>query len=265
MMEPRPNSKEAAGRLLALRCVVTHALAAPPRDLLQKWLEQWSEAERERYTQESESRCKAFWDTVSSSPVFTYLSRWEREFATTTILTMSSQQQIDALWHLEAAQVLMWALRLIPELPVPDAQAEADILKLEILSRPTSLLSSAQLRPQAEIDHARDVAELWHWRSRTEDLIREGRPFPSSDETFRNQGLTSYQDIVRMAVNAAHARGDLQVMSGGDFAVRGKPYAQLSLEEWSEVRSISIERHHALNWLCGYTPNNDWDTTPTDT
>ena len=50
-----------------------------------------------------------------------------------------------------------------------------------------------------------------------------------------------------------------------DFAVKGKSYAELSPEEWSEVQSISIERHRALNWLCGYSPHNDWDTTPTDT
>jgi hypothetical protein len=68
-----------------------------------------------------------------------------------------------------------------------------------------------------------------------------------------------------MAVNVARERGNLLVVSEGDFAVKGRPYALLSLEEWSEVRSISVERHRALNWLCGYSSNNDWDTTPTDT
>jgi hypothetical protein len=183
-MESRPNITEAVGRLLALRCVVTHALTAPPRDLIAGWLGRWTEAERERYAHQSESQSKAFWNTVNSSPIFTYLSPWERQFATTTMLTMSSQDQIDALWRVEAAQVLMWALRLIPELPAADTQAEPDLLKLEILSRGTNLLSSTQLRSEAEIDHARDVAELWHWRSRTEELIREERPFPSDEEIF---------------------------------------------------------------------------------
>jgi hypothetical protein len=50
-----------------------------------------------------------------------------------------------------------------------------------------------------------------------------------------------------------------------DFAVHGKAYRDLSPEEWSEVRSITLERHFALNWLCGYAPNNRWDETPTDT
>ncbi len=264
-MGSRPNAIEVAGRLLALRCVVTHALAAPPRDVLEQWLGRWTEAERVRYAQESKSRGKTFWDTVNSSPIFTHLSPWERQFATTTTLTMSSQEQIDALWRAEAAQVFMWALRLIAELPAKNTQADLDLLKSEILSHPTNLLSSAVLRSQAEIDHARDVAELWHWRSRTEELIREGRPFPSDVEIFSSQGLKSYRDIVRMAAQAALQRGDLQPLIGEDFAVKGKSYAELSSEEWPEVRSISIERHRALNWLCGYSPHNDWDATPTDT
>jgi len=68
-----------------------------------------------------------------------------------------------------------------------------------------------------------------------------------------------------MAAQAAHQRGDLQLLIGDDFAVKEKSYAELSPAEWPEVRSISIERHRALNWLCGYSPHNDWDATPTDT
>ncbi len=264
-MEPRPNATEAAGRLLSLKCVVSYASAAPPRDLLEKWLGGWNEAEREQYAHESESRRTAFWDTVNSSPIFTYLSPWERQLAATTMLTMSSRQQIDASWRMETAQVLMWALRLISELPPPDTEADLNLLKSEILSPPTNFLSSAVLRSQTEIDYARDVAELWHWRSRTEELIREPQPFPSHEEIFTKQGIRSYQDIVRLAARAAHERGDLHLVIRDDFPVKGKSYAELSPEEWSEVQSISIERHHALNWLCGYSPNNDWDTTPTDT
>lgn len=242
-----PNATEVAGRLLALRTVVTYAMAEPGRTVL-----------------ECEYQSKQFWDAVKSSPIFPYLSTWEREFATTTVLTMSEQQHLDALWRLEAAQVLMWALCLIPELPAPDKQADLDLSKVEILNRPTSFLSTAVLRTRAETDVARDIAELWHWRSRTEQLIREGPPFVSDEEMVR-LGLRSYQDVVRLAVNAAYKRGAVHLVIGDDFAVKNKSYAELSLEEWSEIRSISVERHRALNWLCGYSPNNDWDQTPTNT
>jgi hypothetical protein len=263
-MNSRPNATEVAGRLLALRLVVTHAMATPPRDLLEEWLVQWTPAEREALIKKSEAQAKAFWNTVNTSPIFPYLSRWEREFANATILTMPSQEQIAALWRADAAQVLMWALHLVTQLPAPETQASPDLLKSEALSRPVEFLTSSLLRPEREIDRAREIAELWHWRSRTEELIREGRSFPS-DEDLITQGIKSYRDIVRLAVNAAHERGDVHLVIAGDFGVKGKAYTQLSLEEWSEVRSISVERHRALNWLCGYSPSNDWDSTPTDT
>lgn len=180
------------------------------------------------------------------------------------MLTMSLQQHLDGMWRLEAAQILMWALRLLAEMPAPDTQSDIDLPNLEMLNRPTSFLSSAVLRTQSEISRARNLAELWHWRSRTEELIREGSPL-LPDEQMTRDGLRSYQDIVRMAANAAHESGDIRFVIGDDFGVKGKPYGQLSPEEWSEVRSITIERHRALNWLCGYSPNNEWDQTPTDT
>jgi hypothetical protein len=50
-----------------------------------------------------------------------------------------------------------------------------------------------------------------------------------------------------------------------DFPAKGKADRGLSAQESSEVRSITFERHFALNWLCGYSPGNEWDQTPTDT
>lgn len=263
-MESTPNAIEVAGRLLALRCVVTHAMALSPRRELPEKFAKWTEVERLEFVHESDFNSKRFWDEVISSPVSPYLSRWERKFATTTELTMSNQQQLDGSWRFEAVQVLLWALRLIPELPAPDTQADRHLLKFDVLDDPASFLNSAILQPQTQIYHARDVAELWHWRSRTEKLIREEQPFPSNEEMIR-QGLRSYQDIVHRAANAAHERGDVRFVIGDDFGVKGKSYAELSPEEWSEVRSITIERHYALNWLCGFSSNNDWDQTPTDT
>jgi hypothetical protein len=259
-VESPPNAREVAGRLLALKCVVTHALGTP----LLSDLDNWTEAERLELASARESQSKRFWDSVKSSPIFQYLSPWERQFATTTMQTMSLQQHLDGMWRLEAAQVLMWALRLLTELPGPDTQSVVNLPELEILSHPTSFLNSAVLRIQSDIAHARDVAEFWHWRSRTEELIRAGRSLLPDEQMIR-KGLRSYQDIVRQAVNAAHENGDIHFVIGGDFGVKGKSYAELTPEEWSEVRSITIERHRALNWLCGYSPGNDWDQTPTDT
>jgi hypothetical protein len=37
----------------------------------------------------------------------------------------------------------------------------------------------------------------------------------------------------------------------------------LSDDEYSYCRSLAVERHKALNWLCGYAER--WDKVPTDT
>jgi hypothetical protein len=50
-----------------------------------------------------------------------------------------------------------------------------------------------------------------------------------------------------------------------DYPAKGKAYRDLNTEEWAEVRSVTVERHFTLNWLCGYAPLNDWDRTPTGT
>src|ERR1700739_4644515 len=131
-MESPPNATEVAGRLLALKCVVAHAIATP----LLSDLDEWTEAERLEFASAHESKSKRFWDSVNSSPIELYLSPWERQFASATVHTMSLQQHLDGMWRAEAAQVLMWSLGLVRELPAPDMQSEVDLPKLEILSQP---------------------------------------------------------------------------------------------------------------------------------
>ena len=68
-----------------------------------------------------------------------------------------------------------------------------------------------------------------------------------------------------MAAEKAASDGLFESPMGGDFSVFGRPYREISGEEWSQATSIAMERHRALNWLCGYAPANRWDETPTDT
>jgi hypothetical protein len=135
-------------------------MSTTPRRDLETWIAKWTEVERLEFVRESDSNSKRFWEGVRSSPISPYLSPWERQFATTTELTMSNQQQLDGSWRLEAVQVLLWALRLMPELPPPDTQADLHLSELEMLNDATSFLNSAVLRSQIEIYHARDVAAL---------------------------------------------------------------------------------------------------------
>ncbi|HNQ91116.1 MAG TPA: hypothetical protein PKM73_21080 [Verrucomicrobiota bacterium] len=77
--------------------------------------------------------------------------------------------------------------------------------------------------------------------------------------------FSSYDDIVRFTAKASGESGTLAEVLDEDFVAKGKPYRDLTATECSEVTSITVERHFALNWLCGRAPGNRWDETPTDT
>jgi hypothetical protein len=147
----------------------------------------------------------------------------------------------------------MWALGMLPALPPYDTMADPGLLKQIPLRDVAAFVQGAHLREQAAIDGARDAAESWHWRSRTRELIERGDAFPD-DPRMKAAGFGCYDDIVRFSA-----------CIGEDFPAKGKAYRDLTEIEWSEVRSITAERHYALNWLCGYAPDNKWDETPTDT
>jgi hypothetical protein len=246
-----------------LKYVVVYALTSPPRDMLQSLLQKWSADDRVKFTTDGEAKREEFWQPLRQAGLWQYVSPVERDLAGSTIVTMTPQQQVNASWRVESAQVLMWALSLIPRLPPYDTQASHDLLKQIPSADIARFVSSARLRNESEIDRARADAELWHWRSRTRQLIEDGREF-SADKQTRAAGFSSYDDIVRFTAKKLAEEGRISAIDE-DFPAKGKAYRKLSAEEWSEVQSITMERHFALNWLCGYAPENEWDETPTDT
>jgi len=167
------------------------------------------------------------------------------------------------MWRRESFQALVWSLGLIADIPSHDTITSDDLLRAYPPTDLGSYLKSARLRPRREIDRQRDIAELWHWRSRTRQLMEEGRPFESSPSLVQ-AGIVSYDDVVR--ASAARAAEDgLATLVDGDSSVMRKAYRDLTDDEWANVRSISVERHFAFNWICGRAPSNRWDETPTDT
>ncbi len=60
-----------------------------------------------------------------------------------------------------------------------------------------------------------------------------------------------------------HDQGVLPAPFRGDFRAYGKTYRHLSPSQRSEAHSIAAERHHALNWICGF--GRTWDDVPLDT
>ncbi len=253
----RPGPAQVATRGVILKHVAVYSQLAPPRPMLQAMMAHWSEGDRRQFAVDAESRRDEFWARLGN--LREELSPWEREYSRTTMLTMSARQQIDASWRTEAFQILLWALGLVDNVPPYDVEVEHDLLKAFPPDRSEIFVAQARLRPEEILDAARDVAELWHWRSRTRQLVQAGDVFPQSKE------LHSYDDVVRAAAAHAHQNGDIPSVIDGDFPACGKAYRDLSEGEWSKVTSISIERHFALNWICGYSPDGLWDDTPTDT
>jgi hypothetical protein len=256
---------DVARRAVILKYVVGYALTAPPRDLFWKAFETWDIDEQMGFALTAEAQRDQFWNSIYSIGLREFFSRDEIEFAGSTILTMTAQQQVSASWRIEALQILMWALRVIDDLPACDQMADHDLLKdIPRADQALPFIESASLRARNEIDKARDFAELWHWRSRTRQLSEQG----DSRGLLRGAdraGVRTFDDIVRYTARFAVEDKVFPAVIDEDFPVKGKAYRDLSDKEWSEVRSISMERHFALNWLCGYAPGNRWDETPTDT
>jgi len=170
---------------------------------------------------------------------------------------MTPQTMVDISWMAESEECLLWALGLIDGIPPWDTQADVEHLKKLPEGTIAELMTSAELRPAEEISEQREIAELWHWRSRTRKLQEGSSPVELPD------GLT-FSEIVRMSAERAESDG-LFISIDGDFPAFGRAYSSISPEEWSIATSIAMERHKALNWLCGFAPGNRWDETPTDT
>jgi hypothetical protein len=258
-----PEAEEAARRLVILKYVVVRALVGPPREIVEHWHQHWPRNEWEELGQDAEKQCKEYWQALHDEGLWQYLSPWELQYASHTFLSMTHEDQVDASWRVESVQVLLWALGFLPQLPSYDTMADHDLLRTFPTEDVDEFIGSAALRPREEIERERDIAELWHWRSRTRQLGESGDFVP--DELTQALGLESYDDIVRFTAPFLDSEGSIPPCIDDDFPARGKAYRDLSDQEWHEVESIAVQRHFTLNWLCGYAPENRWDETPTHT
>jgi hypothetical protein len=183
-------------------------------------------------------------------------STLEKPLVSRALGSWNRQENIDVAWRANALGVILWALSQFEELPPWDTQftPQETIKPLNLFAPTKAFLEKVSLRPDVEVEKARDLAELWHWRARTRRLQEDGiMPEDGSD----------LAETVRRAAAEAHTNGEIPEPIDGDFPAFGKSYSELSQEEYSLATSIAVERHYALNWLCGYA--SDWDSVPTDT
>ena len=255
----KPLAYEVAERLLILKFQVVHALASPPHEFIQSLYSSWSKKEQKEYSKGFKESSDHLIDSLKSLKLWKKMTRAERDFINSVPPKVKPQYHLNAMWCLESVVVLMWAMKLIEEFPAFDSQSDGELLQKIPSENIGEFIDGAVLRTEEIIENKRSLAELWHWRSRTRQLI-EMNEVPHKDFGFK-----SFDEIVRKSAELALEHGDIPQVVNNDFPAKGKAYRDLSDEEWSEVRSVTMERHHALNWLCGYAPGNKWDQTPTDT
>lgn len=178
----------------------------------------------------------------------------EKPLISKALGSWNRQELIDSGWRANSLGVILWALSLFDEMPPWDRQftPQETIRTLNLFAPIGAFLEKARLRSDDEIDRMRGLAALWHWRA---DAKRRA-------EACDPQEAKQLADETKRAAAEADERGDIPELIDGDFPAFGKSYADLSPEEYSEANSIAVERHHALNWLCGYSA--DWDLVPTD-
>lgn len=249
-----PNAETVALRAVCLKAVclkavATHALALPDLRELRREQTTWTPRQTEEYRASADAQADAFWEKVKRTPAYPHLTPEEREFARKRCSELTPRDQNRFSWRIEAYQVLLWALGILPELPPFYRLAAREILDL----RASELLAAKTLRNSAEIEAMRDTAELWRWRSRTREMFEAG----SEDPEIRT--------IVKATAAFALENGAIEQVIDDDFGVEGHAYCDLPEGEWQGLTSVTVERHLALNWLCRYAPGDRWDETPTDT
>lgn len=260
----RPNAQGVACRLLILAFVAGKAIATPPAEVWRREYVNSPDDNRRRFIEEMDDRSRRLCEALKRSGLWEFMTPDETRFAEVSILEMVEDEQIQLSWAVEAVACLLWALNLADRIPPADQEVDPAILKLVPTSELRRFIDGARLRSSEEIDAARDLAELWHWRGRTRECQEAGNS-PAEDDQLRRLGIKSYDDIVRSTAKMAKEKGMLEETIDEDFAAQGRAYRDLSIEEWPELLSISMERHRALNWLCGYAPAGDWSRTPSDT
>jgi hypothetical protein len=254
-----PAASEVMTRALILLHLFVKAAVTPPPDLLSKWMESWSEEDCSKCIASLKEKFEVHEKKVRDAGLWDSMDEGEREFMQIGPLETTARHQIDASWSVEAIACLRWAVGKLERLPAWDQQADPRTAGFQKGERAKDLIEAATLRQAAEIEKMRESAEAWHWRCRTRALLESGRIPPVLEN-----GATMDQ-VIEMSANFSVENGSFDKTIGNDYPAFGKAFREITEEEFLTVRSISQERHKALNWLCGYAPGNRWAETPTDT
>lgn len=164
-------------------------------------------------------------------------------------LPSDDQAAVDAIWQGEALGTLLWALQAVEQLPSYDRPFDT----AEVVATASG---DAHVRGADELHDECETARLWHWRARTTAL-------QSAGGVDLPERYASFDQLIAATAMRGSERGLLPPPLRGDFRAYDKVYRHLSPAELAEAHSIALERHRALNWLCGR--GESWDDVPLDT
>jgi len=269
----RPDAKAVKRRAAILVHIFLKALATPPAPMLERLASESAESERSKFIGKLQENFAKQKEKLLDGGLWQDMEETEREFMDAGPFEITMRHRIDASWLAESIMCLLWSLRRKEHISPYDQEAglrpgkaqsgnplrDLAMSLLAPFSSDGTSTGAVTLRSEAEIDRERDWAELWHWRCRTHMLLTTKKiPDALPDGT-------PMTEIIRMTAEKAAREGVFVQTIGGDFPVFGKAFRDVSGDELSQLTSIAMERHKALNWLCGYAPGNRWSNTPTDT
>ena len=184
------------------------------------------------------------------------LSDAERELLARPLGDWSDDNIFECVWRSEALVALLWALGKLPDMPPYGRRVDEALLNPQIpaLKPAAPWLESSALRADDDLRAARQTAEFWLWRGRTELMRRRGTETPAGE---------TYEESIGRAVELAQQQGAIQETIGADVAVDGVAFSKLEDADFANAYSVALERLYAMNWVCGYAE--DWDATPTET
>lgn len=147
----------------------------------------------------------------------------------------------------ESIEPLLWTLSLSEHLSEYSQMSSAPFY--EMLNTAEShdmkkLMKKAVTRDIDKIKERREVAMLWHWRTRTPNKINAKEKtkeiFPYL-ETIVNENFTICDE---------------------DFALDNRPFKDLELQQKQLIEKISFWRHYAFEWILG---DEEWEDVATTT
>lgn len=154
---------------------------------------------------------------------------------------LEQQETINAVWRFEGVAILAWALGLCTLPPYDQLVSLDDLNDVFAFLKPAETvhaLEKSQLKTIRELEATKLYILGLHWRLREFTLRRRPIDFQRGFKNAwrRDLDMSNYQTI------------------DGDLCICGKRIDNASPSEFDMVLSATMERHLAINWLCGQTP-----------